>query len=83
MEALLADKVHKQRAFHTTIPTLAVTCMLGGINYTYVGTCMLDGINYTYVGIWLYVVECALLVCVLCQPVPPYIQPSLHLVDFS
>ena len=25
------------------------------------------------------VVECALLVCVLCQPVPPSIHPSLHL----
>ena len=27
------------------------------------------------------VVECALLVCVLCQPVPPSIHPSLHLID--
>ena len=27
------------------------------------------------------VVECALLVCALCQPVPPSIHPSLHLVD--
>ena len=27
------------------------------------------------------VVECALLVCVLCQPVPPSIHPSLNLID--
>ena len=28
------------------------------------------------------VVECARLVCVLSQPVPPSIHPSLHLADF-
>ena len=82
MEAL-AYKVHKQEEHNSTIllhfaqaPHISSSDTLGGTvsipTATYVG-----GLVRNVAILW----NCALLVHVLCKPVPPSIYPSLHLVD--
>ena len=81
MEAL-ADKVHKQgdhipqfiATFHTTIPTQVVmTISISTATYVCRDGCV-KGSN---------VVKCDFLVCVLCQPVPPFMHPPIPTFDPS
>ena len=82
--AVHISKVHKQgehipqlRTFHTTIPIhkqqlILILCHLACHCYL----CRYGRVKCSDV------VECALLVCVPCQPMHPSIHPSLHFVDF-